>query len=71
MVRDPADYPLCYPALVPKDDEDFGTSGTECLNSFIRKNTDVDRGCSPRDGVANQVLSLGAFKEKLKLKSKI
>ncbi|XP_043462068.1 peroxidase-like [Leptopilina heterotoma] len=56
LVRDPAHYPLCYPALVPKDDKDFGSSGTECLNSFIRKYTDVDRGCSPRNGFANQLV---------------
>ncbi|XP_051159768.1 peroxidase-like [Leptopilina boulardi] len=56
LVRNPAKYPLCYPALLPKDDVDFGWSGIECFNSFIRKHTDVDRGCGPRDGVHNQLV---------------
>lgn len=55
LVRDPAKYPLCYPALVPKDDPDYAKRGIECFNLFIRRNTDVNRGCSARNGVQNQV----------------
>ncbi|XP_043462014.1 peroxidase-like [Leptopilina heterotoma] len=55
LVRDPAKYPLCYPVLVPQDDPDYGKSGIECFNLFVRSNTDVDSGCTARGGVQNQL----------------
>ncbi|XP_043462105.1 peroxidase-like [Leptopilina heterotoma] len=61
LVRDPAKYPLCYPALVPKDDPDYAKRGIECFNLFIRRNTDVNRGCSAQNGVQNQLTMTTAY----------
>ncbi|XP_051159771.1 peroxidase-like [Leptopilina boulardi] len=61
LVRDPAKYPLCYPALVPKDDPDYKKSGIECFNQFLRQHTDVYRGCTPRNGVQNQLTETTSY----------
>ncbi|XP_051159769.1 peroxidase-like [Leptopilina boulardi] len=61
LVRDPAKYPLCYPALVPKDDPDYAKLGIECFNLFVRRNTDVARGCAPCNGVQNQLTATTAY----------